>query len=53
MAIVYFLAHLIKAGRPLIPLIGGGVLLVISVVLAIAQVEGWALAQLIPFESRW
>jgi branched-chain amino acid transport system permease protein len=50
-AIVYFLVHLIKAGRPLIPLIGGGVLLVISVVLAIAQVEGWAIAQLIPFES--
>ncbi len=50
-AIVYFLAQLIKAGRPMIPLVGGGALLVLTVVLALAQVEGWPIAGLVPFDS--
>ncbi len=49
--IVYFLAQLIKAGRPLIPLVGGAVLTLLMLLLAVAQAERWALADLLPFES--
>ncbi len=49
--IVYFLAQLIKIGRPLVPLVVGGALLAVTVVLALAQAEGWAIATLVPFNS--
>ncbi len=50
-AIVYFLAQLIKAGRPMIPLVVGGALLVLTVTMALAQAEGWAIADLVAFNS--
>ncbi|HWA49013.1 MAG TPA: high-affinity branched-chain amino acid ABC transporter permease LivM [Dongiaceae bacterium] len=49
--IVYFLAQLIKAGRPLVPLIGGIALTMLTLLLALAQAEGWAIASLVPFAS--
>src|SRR5262245_22257473 len=49
--IVYWLAQLIKAGRPLIPLIVGAALTVLMLLLALAQAEKWALASLVPFAS--
>ena len=51
-AIVYFLAQLIKAGRPLVPLVVGGALLVLTVMLALAQTEGWSIGSLAPFDAR-
>jgi branched-chain amino acid transport system permease protein len=50
-AIVYFLAQLIKAGRPTIPLIGGGLLLALTILFGLAQVKGWGIASLVPFAS--
>jgi len=49
--IVYFLVRLINVGRLLIPLIGGIVLLILTVVQAVAQVEGWAIAAFAMFDS--
>ena len=50
-AIVYFLAQLIKAGRPFVPMIVGGALLIVTVGLALAQAEGWPIASLAPFHA--
>jgi branched-chain amino acid transport system permease protein len=49
--IVYFLAQLIKAGRTMAPLVVGGALLVLTLILALAQVGGWEIAELAPFHS--
>jgi branched-chain amino acid transport system permease protein len=49
--VVYYLAQLIKAGRPLIPLIGGLVLSALMLLLALAQAKGWPQARLVPFDS--
>src|SRR5688572_1481850 len=50
-AIIYFLAQMIKAGRPLVPLIVGGALTALMLILALGQADGWAIASLVPFES--
>jgi branched-chain amino acid transport system permease protein len=50
-AIIYFLAQMIKAGRPLVPLIVGGALTALILILALGQADGWAIAGLVPFES--
>lgn len=49
--IVYFLAELLKKGRPLPALIGGLVLLVLIGGVTWMQGEGMALGQLVPFQS--
>jgi len=50
-AIVYFLAQLLKAGKPAIPLIAGAVLLALTLLMALAQTGEWEIARLVPFES--
>lgn len=51
-AIVYFLVQLINIGRFKIPLIGGIVLLVLAVTQALAQTEGWPIAEFVMFNSK-
>ena len=50
-AIVYFLAALLKAGRPILPLVVGLVLLVVLGALSWAQTAGQPLGALVPFAS--
>lgn len=50
-AIVYFLAQLIKSGRPVAPLIAGAALLMLTLAFALGQAGDWAIADLAPFES--
>jgi branched-chain amino acid transport system permease protein len=50
-AIVYFLAQLIKVGRPLVPLIGGSALLLLTIVFALAQAGDWPIKDFVPFEA--
>lgn len=51
-AIVYFLVQLINIGRFKIPLIGGIILLVLAITQALAQTEGWPIAEFVMFDSK-
>jgi branched-chain amino acid transport system permease protein len=50
-AIVYFLAEMLKTGRPLLPLLGGVGLIVVLGGLMWAHHEGLEVGHLLPFES--
>jgi branched-chain amino acid transport system permease protein len=51
-AIVYFLVRLINAGRFVVPLIGGVILLALALVQAMAKSEGWGITDLAVFDSE-
>jgi branched-chain amino acid transport system permease protein len=49
--IVYFLAQLIRSRQTLLPLVVGGLLLLLTVGFALGQSEGWEIGKMAPFAS--